>query len=229
MIEVVPDQFRAAILLGAGEGMRLGEVLGIENSARCVDTMHGEIHVVQQPRFHKVAYGGFYLAPPKAGSVRDVDLDDEVAAALAQHVHDYPPRLVELVDITAGTPDPGKEPRRRTVALLFTDTNGRPIHDQRWSDMWQQWRKAAGWPDEGTFHSLRHYYAIDYGGSRPHRCPEGATPLQPADHAGDLRSLVAQEGASPRCRRERLTESCQGRGSARNRSRIRAELYRICT
>jgi integrase len=25
--------------------------------------------------------------------------------------------------------------------------------------MWQLWRKAAGWPREGTFHSLRHYFA----------------------------------------------------------------------
>jgi integrase len=25
--------------------------------------------------------------------------------------------------------------------------------------MWQQWRKAADWPEEGTFHSLRHYFA----------------------------------------------------------------------
>jgi integrase len=25
--------------------------------------------------------------------------------------------------------------------------------------LWQRWRQAAGWPDEGTFHSLRHYFA----------------------------------------------------------------------
>ncbi|MER7590434.1 tyrosine-type recombinase/integrase [Micromonospora sp. NPDC127501] len=24
--------------------------------------------------------------------------------------------------------------------------------------MWRTWRNAAGWPDEGTFHSLRHYF-----------------------------------------------------------------------
>jgi integrase len=45
------------------------------------------------------------------------------------------------------------------VALLFTDELGRPIHDQAWSKMWRQWRQAAGWPDNGTFHSLRHYFA----------------------------------------------------------------------
>jgi integrase len=25
--------------------------------------------------------------------------------------------------------------------------------------LWSGWREAAGWPIEGTFHSLRHYYA----------------------------------------------------------------------
>jgi integrase len=159
LIEVVPDRYLAAIWLGSGEGLRLGEVLGVEDGTRCVDYLHREVHVVQQLRFHKAIYGGFYLAPPKAGSVGDVDLDDQVAIVLAEHIRNYPPVLVELPDITAGTPDPGKPAKRRKVALLFTDDQGRPIHDQRWSDMWQQWRKAAGWPDEGTFHSLRHYFA----------------------------------------------------------------------
>jgi hypothetical protein len=80
LLAVVPDDYQAAIWLGAGEGMRLGEVLGIEDGARCVDHRHQEIHVVQQLRFHKVKYGGFYLAPPKAGSTGDVDLDDTLAS-----------------------------------------------------------------------------------------------------------------------------------------------------
>jgi integrase len=159
LLRVVPDEYRAAIWLGAGEGMRLGEVLGIENGPRCVDRRHGEVHVVQQLQFHNAAYGGFYLAPPKFGSTGDVDLDDQVSTVLAEHVRKHPPRTVELPDVTAGTPDPGKSPKRRPVALLFTDDQGRPIHDQRWSWMWREWRQAAGWPDEGTFHSLRHYYA----------------------------------------------------------------------
>jgi hypothetical protein len=86
MLKAVPPKYRAAIWLGAGEGLRLGEVLGIENGVRCIDNLHGEIHVVQQLRFHKAEYGGFYLAVPKSGSVGDVDLDDDVAAALADHI-----------------------------------------------------------------------------------------------------------------------------------------------
>jgi integrase len=158
-MEVVPPPFRAAIWLGAGAGMRLGEVLGMEAGPRCVDYAGSEIHVVQQLRFHKVQYGGFYLAPPKSGSVGDVDLDDDVAAALRNHIVDHPPVTVELADITRGTPDPGKPVTRRSVPLLFTDDQDRPIHDQAWSKLWQGWRKAAGWPQEGTFHSLRHFFA----------------------------------------------------------------------
>jgi integrase len=199
LLAVVPERFHAAIHLGAGEGMRLGEVLGFEDGARCVDREQGEVHVVQQLRFHREVYGGFYLAPPKAGSVGDVDLDDEVALVLARHVKAYPRATVQLPDVTRGTPDPGKKPKIRPVALLFTDDLGRPIHDQRWSDMWKVWRKAAGWPEEATFHALCHYYAtaLITAGADPTDVQKGAPTLQPADHAGDLRPLVAQETAPP--------------------------------
>jgi integrase len=159
LLDVVPDRYLAAIWLGAGEGMRLGEVLAVEDGPRCVDPERGEVHVVQQLRFHREKYGGFYLAPPKSGSVGDVDLDDHVAEVVARHVKRYPPVTVMLADITQGTPDPGRDQLRRPVALLFTDEYGRPIHDQAWSKMWAGWRKAAGWPEEGTFHSLRHHFA----------------------------------------------------------------------
>ncbi|RZU50346.1 phage integrase family protein [Krasilnikovia cinnamomea] len=161
LFEVVPPRFKAAIWLGAGEGMRLGEVLGTENGPRCVDPARQEVHVVQQLRFHKQAYGGFYLAPPKSGSVGDVDLDEAVAAAVAEHVQRFPPVAVDLPDITRGTPDFGKPATRRLVELLFTDDLGRPIHDQAWSKLWAQWRAAAKWPQAGTFHSLRHYFATE--------------------------------------------------------------------
>jgi integrase len=159
LLQVVPDDCRAAIWLGAGEGMRLGEVLATENAPRASTVHRQEVYVVQQLRFHKATYGGFYLAPPKSGSTGDVDLDDQVAIVLTQHVRDHPPVVVELPDITAGTPDPGKQPKRRPVALLFTDDQGRPIHDQRWSIMWKQCRHGPAGPTKAPSNSLRHYYA----------------------------------------------------------------------
>src|SRR3954471_10793745 len=102
LFAVVPARFRTAIALGAGEGMRLGEVLGFEDSPRCLDPEESpgrvdsrpvrgrqQVHVVQQLRFHRVEYGGFYLAPPKSCSVSDVDLENFVAATLADHVRDF--------------------------------------------------------------------------------------------------------------------------------------------
>jgi len=105
LLDVVPSEYRLAILLGAGEGNRLGEVLAMEEGDRCIDEQAAVLHVVQQLRFHQ-NFGGFYLAPPKSGSVGDVDLDDTVAAAYTEHLRLHPPVAVDLVDITRGTPDP---------------------------------------------------------------------------------------------------------------------------
>ncbi len=131
LLAVVPERYLAAIWLGVGQGTRLGEALGIENGARCVDFLGRELHVVQQLRFNFAEFGGFCLGPPESGSVGTVDLDDQVALVLAEHIR----------------------------KLLFINEAGLPIRDQRWSEMWGQWREAAGWPAEGTFHSLRHFFA----------------------------------------------------------------------
>jgi len=154
LLRVVPDRYRVAVWLGAGQGLRLGEALGIEDSTRCTDLVHAELHVVQQLRYAPKEYEGFYLATPKAGSTGTLDLDPLVAEHLAEHVRRYPPVEVPLVDITSG------DLRRRAVPLLFTTTHGNPINDKTWSREWAKWRDAAGWPKEhGTFHALRHFFA----------------------------------------------------------------------
>lgn len=154
LLDVVPPRYRAAIWLGAGQGCRLGEVLGMEYSTRCVDFGRGELHVVQQLRYSPREHGGFYLSEPKAGSSGTVDLDPVVAEVLAEHVRQFPPVDIDLIDITSG------EPVRRTVPLLFTTTHGNPFTDRTWSREWVGWRDAAGWPKEhGTFHALRHFFA----------------------------------------------------------------------
>jgi hypothetical protein len=52
----------------------------------------------------------------------------KVAAVVAQHVKEFPPAVVMMMlpDVTRGTPDPGKRPSLRPVALLFTDELRRP-------------------------------------------------------------------------------------------------------
>ncbi|MEV6800503.1 site-specific integrase [Micromonospora rifamycinica] len=153
LVEVVPRRFRAAIWLGAGEGLRLGEVLGMEDGSRCADFAHGELHVVQQLRHSPEYYGGFYLSTPKSGSSGTVDLDAVVAEELAAHVSEVGPVEFELPDITTG------ERLTRSVSVLFTSSRGKLLNDTYWSELWAGWREAAGWPKEGTFHSLRHFFA----------------------------------------------------------------------
>lgn len=154
LLDVVPARYRAAIWLGAGQGCRLGEALGMENGTRCLDPERGELHVVQQLRYSPKGYGGFYLCEPKAGSSGTLDLDPVVAQVLADHVRQFPPVEVELVDTTSG------DPMRRLVPLVFTTTRGNPFTDRTWSREWTGWRDAAGWPKEhGTFHALRHFFA----------------------------------------------------------------------
>ncbi|HEY8533318.1 MAG TPA: site-specific integrase, partial [Micromonospora sp.] len=65
LLDAVPARYRAAIWLGAGQGCRLGEVLGMENSPRCLDHESGELHVIQQLRYSPKEYGGSYLCPPQ--------------------------------------------------------------------------------------------------------------------------------------------------------------------
>ncbi|MER5335934.1 site-specific integrase [Micromonospora sp. NPDC002717] len=153
LIDVVPRRFRAAIWLGAGEGLRIGEVLGMEDGSRCLDVARGELHVVQQLRRSAEHFDGFYLAPPKSGSAGTVDLDAVVAEELAAHAREVGAVQFELPDITGG------KQLTRPAALLFTTSRGKLITDRYWSELWEDWRAAAGWPKDGTFHSLRHFFA----------------------------------------------------------------------
>ncbi|MFJ8581458.1 tyrosine-type recombinase/integrase [Micromonospora sp. NPDC093277] len=90
---------------------------------------------------------------PKAGSSGTVDMDPVVGQVLAEHVREFPPVPVELVDLTSG------DPVRRSVPLLFTTRRGNPFTDRTWSREWADWRDSAGWPKKhGTFHALRHFF-----------------------------------------------------------------------
>ena len=111
------------------------------------------------------------------------------------------------------------------MPLLFIDDLGRPMHDQHWSKLWQKWREAARWPAEGTFHSLRHFYATAL-------IPAGADPT-----ASSGRFAIRAFGS--RWRRTRIGAQEAASAQRRQRDRGSAEgavgvpkvvtLYRICT
>ncbi|MFI1195961.1 alpha/beta fold hydrolase [Micromonospora sp. NPDC020750] len=75
------------------------------------------------------------------------------AGPVAAHVSEAGPVEFELPDITTG------ERLTRLVAVLFTSSRGKLLNDTYWSQLWADWREAAGRPKDGTFHSPRHVLA----------------------------------------------------------------------
>ncbi|MDG4749348.1 site-specific integrase [Micromonospora sp. WMMD718] len=143
--------YRAQVYVAAGAGLRQGEIWGLE--LEHVDFLRRRIHVVQQL---KVISGRKpFLAPPKTStSVRDLDLADVAAEALAAHLERFPIREVEVDDLT----DP-RRPRTRKAKLIFLNADGKPIHRGSFSKPWRRAVTRAGLPEDYTMHALRHYFA----------------------------------------------------------------------
>ena len=87
----LPERFQAMADVGAGCGLRQGEIFGL-----AVDNIGdlGWLYVRQQV---KKVRGGLVFAPPKRGKVRDVPLDPEVSAALREHMRRIPPVEITFV------------------------------------------------------------------------------------------------------------------------------------
>jgi integrase len=159
LAEHLPREYRALPLLGAGCGLRPGELLGLEvDPARGLDMLGRRILVRQQ-----LAAAQSVLAPPKtAASVREVPLADETLQVLAEHLAEFPPVDVEVEDRT------GSRPVRRAARLLFTTSQPRsgqrgPVKragfNQAWNRAVERARAAgADLPDRITPHAVRHTY-----------------------------------------------------------------------
>jgi integrase len=157
----MPERYQAMVDLGAGCGMRQGEILGIAVDA--IDFESDTLHVVQQL---KLSRSKPVFALPKGGKTRDVPLPGPVADVLRAHMKQFPP-----VEITLPwkTPDGPKVTRR----LIFMAPGGN--HVWRTSLNEEAWKpalvaagvipapetKAAGYAAarEHGMHALRHFYA----------------------------------------------------------------------
>lgn len=128
----IHERYRAAVILAAGAGLRLGEVFGLE--LRHVDFLRRTLRVEQQLLTEK---GGPRIGPTKTtSSVRTVHLADAVVAELSEHVRKYPP-----VD-----------------GRLISNELDNPIRASAFQKVWRK----AGRDTSITgvrFHDLRHFYA----------------------------------------------------------------------
>lgn len=147
----MPDRFKIMVPLGAGCGLRQGEIFGLGVDA--IDRDGLVLHVVRQLREIR---GQFVFSLPKRGKTRDVPLSRGLLRLLDDHIERFPP-----VSVTLPWGDPSGDPV--TVDMLLTNPNGYPLARRRFNPkVWHVARKAAGMAhptrDDGM-HALRHHYA----------------------------------------------------------------------
>lgn len=146
----MPARFRALVESTAGDGLRQGEVFGLE--VRHVDFLRRTVKVEQQ--LQPAAGGGVAIVKPKnRSSYRTVPVGQVVVDALAAHLAAFPARDVEVVDRT------GRQAIVRSARLIFTTEAGKPLHRAVFNELtWWPARAAAGLPEVGM-HDLRHFFA----------------------------------------------------------------------
>lgn len=133
--EAVPDRYRALVLVGAGTGLRQGELFGVQVAD--IDFLRRTLKVERQVQTKRG--GGGEIRPLKnKNSYRTIPLGRSVVDVLAAHL--------------AANPAKGTE-------HVFTDGAGELLHRNAFNQtVWRPARAAAGQPEVGM-HDLRHFYA----------------------------------------------------------------------
>jgi integrase len=143
-------RFRVTLDLGAGCGLRQGEILGV--SADDLDEDREMLRVVRQI---KLVRGQMVFGLPKGGKTREVPLPRSVRARIAAHVADFESVTVTLPwDTFDGDP--------HTVRLLVTTDVEQSVHSRTFNFYtWKPALKRAGVPVTryNGMHVLRHTYA----------------------------------------------------------------------
>jgi integrase len=147
----LPPRAKIAIPLGAGSGLRQGEMFGL--SLQDIDRDAHVVHVVRQIQQTE---NTLIFCGPKRDKVRDVPLSDAVLAELDTYLALFPPASVTLPwDDATGEPT--------TVELIMTGDNNQPWWRQVFNaTMWRPALHRAQVENptrEDGMHALRHYYA----------------------------------------------------------------------
>jgi integrase len=129
---VVPEKYRAAVLVTAWCGLRFGEL--IELRRRDVQTISGYTTLKIRRAATMVGAKLVTGVPKTAAGVRDVTIPPHVAEILKQHMRDYT--------------DPGPD------ALVFTSVRGRRLHKDTFSLAVKRGYAAVG--KDMRVHDLRH-------------------------------------------------------------------------
>lgn len=152
--EALPDQWRIALDLGVGLGLRQGEVFGL--SPDDVDFLRGTVKVQRQVKI--LAGNRLVFGLPKGGKKRTVPLPAAVRELLAAYLAERPARPVTL-------PWGDVDGELVTVSLVLTNRERKALNRNYFNTY--IWHKALatagverGADDDSTgMHALRHHYA----------------------------------------------------------------------
>lgn len=151
MADVLPDRYRIVVVLGAGLGLRQGEIFGL--SPHDVDFLRGSVAVGRQVRLFQDGKQAFSF--PKARKTREVPLPAVVRDELARYVAAYPARSVTLP-----WGEPGDE--EATVPLVLTSRESKAVARPYFnSGIWRPALQRCGIERsrQNGCHALRHHYA----------------------------------------------------------------------
>jgi integrase len=149
--EELPERYRIVAVLGAGLGLRQGEIFGL--SPDDVDFLRGSVEVRRQVRVHSDGSLEFNL--PKGRKIRTVPLPVVVREALAAHLAAFP---AEVVSLPWGAKDGPLTP----VELVVSSRERKAMNRNYFNaHIWKPALGAAGVPTgrENGCHALRHHFA----------------------------------------------------------------------
>jgi integrase len=156
----LPRRLRVLLDLGAGTGMRQGEMLGL--GADDVDWLKRDDPRVRVVRQLKYTGGQLWFAPLKNRKPHAPPLSPEVKRRLQRHLDEFP-----AVSVTLPWLDPEDKDRHGrpvTARLLVTTAAGRGMPGTSLNNAWRRAAKAAKvTPEDGRarddgLHALRHTF-----------------------------------------------------------------------
>ena len=149
--DALPDRYQIVVWLGAGLGLRQGEIFGL--SPDDIDFDASEVHVRRQVKLFSSNRQVFGL--PKGRKTRKVPLPDAVADAITAYMTAHPP-----VEVTR--PWMTLDGKPTTVSLLLTTREKGAMNRNYFNTyLWRPALERAGVPDlrENGCHALRHFFA----------------------------------------------------------------------
>ncbi|MGW5520031.1 tyrosine-type recombinase/integrase [Nocardia africana] len=151
--EALPDRDKIIIPLGAGLGMRQGEILAVD-VGEDVDRADQTIHIQRQIR--RLNDGTLVFSLPKHNHTRVAPVSNWVMKSLDAHMEAFPPVPVTLPWKVANGP-------LVTVNLLITREDGKTWYGELYNaTVWKGAFREAGIamrPRIDGMHQLRHFYA----------------------------------------------------------------------